>query len=166
MEVLVNFILYALLWTLFTAYHILTYVLPAQVLSIYLLFGSDFFLFSWTDDMSLYFVTKWSRNGGWNCHTVTSLVLAYLLLAKWLDGAWAGFEVFMLFAYMIPAYTLEYFQWTNGVNAARRIDPTWNEHRGMLYPEKFYNRGWVEDQPYPAQDETSQIKDVSSIVTL
>ena len=52
------------------------------------------------------------------------------------------------FGYTLLAGWLEYSAWKVGINAARRVDPTWNEHRGLLYPPLFYKFGWVEDPPY------------------
>ena len=79
---------------------------------------------------------------------MSALALSFLIseIRRGLDYS---FELTIFLAYTIPAAILDYFTWSNGVNAARRIDPTWNEHRGMLYPASFYRRGWVEDEPYP-----------------
>ena len=57
---------------------------PALTLSLYLLFGSNFFLFGWTDNLGLYFITKGTRNQGFNCHVLNSLFI-FLFFVKWLE---------------------------------------------------------------------------------
>ena len=44
--------------TLFTAWSALIFSPAAQTLFIYLIFGSNFFLFRWTDNLGMWFVTK------------------------------------------------------------------------------------------------------------
>ena len=48
---------YVFMWFFFTAYHILVWLFPALTLSFYMLTSGDFFLFRWTDNLGLYFVT-------------------------------------------------------------------------------------------------------------
>ena len=155
---------YVFLWFFLTGYHILVWLFPALTLTFYLLTGADFFLLRWTDDLGLYFVTKGVAQQGWNCHALVSIIALVLVIREYRIGDGAGFEWTIFLAYTVPAALLEYLTWTNGVNAARRIDPSWNEHRGKLYPPSFYSRGWVEDEPYP--EPAAAIEDVSSIVTL
>ena len=73
---------------------------------------------------------------------------------------------------------LEYRSWKYSVNAARRINPNWNEHQGFLYPARFYRRGWVEDDSSQsfeddgseeaklAETNSDEIADFTSIIQL
>ena len=131
-------------WFLMTFVHVIVWAIPALTLSFYLLFGVF-------DDLSLYFVTNGTRNYGWGAHVFFSLFGLLILLSEWNQGKNIEYESAIFFTYTGIAAVLEYFAWTNGVNAARRIDPSWNEHRGKLYPSSFYRRGWVEDEPYYSQ---------------
>ena len=45
------------LWFMMLVYHVVIFLPPALTLTLYLLFGSNFFLFAWTDNLALYFVT-------------------------------------------------------------------------------------------------------------
>ena len=142
-------IIYLFAGFLFTFVHVIVWGIPAFVLSLYLVFGSSFSLLRWTDDLSLYFVTNGTRNNGWGAHVFFSLLGLIILLSEWRDGENTEYELSIFLTYTAIAGVLEYLAWNNGVNAARRIDPSWNEHRGKLYPSSFYRRGWVEDEPYP-----------------
>ena len=157
---------YVFMWFLFMGYHALVYLIPALTLSFYMLFGADFFLFQWTDNLGLYFITRGVSQQGFNLHAIVSVIALLLVFSEINAGDDFGFELTIFLAYTVPAALLEYLAWNNGVNAARRIDPTWNEHRGKLYPPMFYSRGWVQDEPYPEPDQQSAIQDVSSIVKL
>ena len=130
------------------------FVFPALTLTFYLLFGANFFLFAWTDNLGLYFVT---HGTGFYCHSMTELIYVVIFL-RWPNL----YSLIMAITYGILGGSLEYLSWVNGVNAARRIDPSWNEHRGMLYPQLFYNRGWVKDDPYPAEP----MEDATTIIFL
>ena len=155
---------YVVMWFFFTGYHILVWLFPALTLTFYMLTSADFFLFRWTDNLGLYFVTQGVAQQGFNCHALVSIVALLLWISEIRRGEDAGFERTIFLAYTLPAGLLEYLAWRNGVNAARRIDPTWTEHRGLLYPPSFYRRGWVEDEPYPEPE--AAVEDVTSIVTL
>jgi len=137
------------LFGLITAYWNLTiFGLPVLVLSIYAVFGSDFFLFAWTDDFGIWAVTRFIPGASFYHKVTVTLLLVYIAITGLL-GAYPLLGYQLLMFYIAMAWSLEYAQWYLGVDAARRIDPTWNKHRGMLYPAIFYNRGWREDEPYP-----------------
>ena len=144
-----EFLAYLVMLIFFTGYHVLIYLPPALTLTFYMLFGTDFFLFQWTDTSGLYFITKFVSQQGFNCHALVSILTSIIVLGELNSRGDIGFELTIFLAYSVPAALLEYLAWNNGVNAARRIDPSWNEHRGKLYPPSFYSRGWVEDEPYP-----------------
>ena len=57
------------------AYHALIWVFPAMSLLLYIVFGSEFFLFRFTDDLSLYFVTKATSRWSFTTHILTALIL-------------------------------------------------------------------------------------------
>ena len=65
-----------------TVYHVVVYLPPALTLTFYLFFGSNFFLFSWTDEASLYFITQGTLDQGFNCHAIISF-LYFLLFLRW-----------------------------------------------------------------------------------
>ena len=124
-------------------FHIFTWTIPTFTLIIYLVFGANFFLFAWSDNLALYFITDATSRWSFIIHAFTSF---YSLWSWYVGGSEADILIFI--GYTILAGGLEYSAWKVGVNAARRVDPTWNEHRGLLYPPFFYSFGWVEDPPY------------------
>jgi len=48
--------------------------------------------------------------------------------------------------FIFMALPLEYVQWSLGVKTARRMDPSWNERQGKLYPPILYKMGIVKDK--------------------
>ena len=114
-------------------------------------------------------MTRGTLDQGFNCHVLNSLFLLIIFLR------WQGlFDLEYWLLYSGMAYALEYWGWKHGVNAARRIDPSWNERRGFLYPHRLYDMGWVEDEKIQASSskennidaEDEGIQDASSIITL
>ena len=120
---------YVLIWFVMIAYHVVIYLLPSLTLVLYLLFGGNFILLRWTDNLGMYFITGGTRNQGFNCHVLNSLGI-FLLFLRWREGV----EFIFWLIYTVMASGLEYQAWKYGVDAARRIDPSWNEHQGFLYP--------------------------------
>ena len=136
-------VLWTWIWFFQTSWHAMIWVFPALTLLMYTAFGSSFFLFRFLDDLGLYFVTKATSKWSYRTHVLNAFLFLWAA-TRWNDG----FSLVMFFVYSISAWLLESKAWNFGVNAARRMDPTWNEHRGMLYPPVFYSRGWTEDEPY------------------
>ena len=54
------------------------------------------------------------------------------------------------------------------MDAVRRIDPSWNEHRGRLYPPFFYSFGLIEDEPYELETEKkdTDFGDITDVINL
>ena len=150
-----NDLWHLLLWIVMGMWHALVWILPSLSLSIYMVFGANFFLFSWVDELALYFITSGTRSLSWKTHLMCTLIF---LLQAIRNGNDIGLR--MLIIYGFYALILERLAWQFGVKAARHIDPFWNEHRGLLYPESFYSYGWVQDEPYPEQG----IQDPSTII--
>ena len=123
--------------------HIFVWTIPTVTLIFYLVFGANFFLFAWTDNLALYFITDATARWSFIIHAFVSF---YSLYSRIVGGVSA--ELLIGIGYTLLAGSLEYSAWKVGVNAARRVDPTWNEHRGLLYPPFFYSFGWAEDPPY------------------
>ena len=67
---------------------------------------------------------------------------------------------FMFILYSLVGGYLEYAAWKVGINAARYVDPTWNDHRGLLYPPFFYATGLAEDPPYPKKDYNHELVEI------
>ena len=151
------------IWLVMIAYHVVIFLPPALTLTIYLIFGSNLFLFGWTDDLALYFITMGTLDQGFYCHFLNSFALLLLFL-RWFKL----FELEYWLIYTAMAGYLEYRVWQHGVNAARRIDPSWDKRRGLLYPNLFYGEGWVKDhkQQSAAQSIESDADEVQSIVSL
>ena len=151
------------------AYHVIIFLPPALTLMLYIVFGSDFFLFAWTDNLSLYFITRGTLDQGFNCHVINSLMILLLFL-RW--RKLVELEYWLIYTSMAGA--LEYWGWKHGVNAARRIDPSWNERRGFLYPSRLYDQGWVQDVDLQAESSkeiedsgsNEDIPDIASVMTL
>ena len=96
------------------------------------MFGSNFFLFAWTNDLAVYFITKGISSLSFITHVLFTLILLY-------TGRSTTYGLLVALDYAILAYFLEMSAWNYGVNAVRHIDPTWNVHRGKLYPPIFYS---------------------------
>ena len=104
-----------------------------------MVFGENFFLFSWTDSLSIYFITDATSRWSFIVHAFVSFYSLY-------SGILGTIEARYIFVGYTPlAAWLEYLAWKVGVDAVRRVDPSWNEHHGLLYPTFFYSFGWVED---------------------
>ena len=71
---------------------------------------------------------------GFLLNFVTGLFLTGELLYEPTD-----FEARLLMTYGPLALVTLYFQINYGVSAIRYIDPSWDEHRGPLYPEIWYS---------------------------
>ena len=137
---LVTGYLFGLVWS------VLIFLIPMLSLFFYALFGSSFFLFAWTDNVALWSVTKFVPGASLYHKTAVTLFLIYQVFARLVSGYGAGLEFNLLVVYLLMAVPLEFASWYLGVNAARRLDPTWNERRGMLYPPILYWLGLVEDE--------------------
>ena len=121
---------------------------PFNTLMTYMVFGSDFFLFRWTDDLGIWFITQATSKWTFITHVAFTLTLLTLGIT-WSEPI----QIYTSIFYALFAAGLEYHAWTVGVDAARRIDPSWNEHRGLLYPPAFYDWGWVaEYEPYEEEE--------------
>ena len=94
---------YLLIWFLMILYHVVIFLPPALTLTIYLIFGSDFLLFRWTDNLSFYFVTQGTLNGGFWCHVINSLFILALYL-RWFKL----YELEFWLAYLSLAFIMEY----------------------------------------------------------
>lgn len=131
--------------TVFTAWSAIVFSPASWVLFIYLIFGSNFFLFKWTDNLGMWFVTKFVPGA--------SLYYKLTVMLYWIwnwngqrgssDGG--GLEKTMLMWFAFTALPLEYAQWSLGVKTARRMDPSWNEQQGKLYPPILYSLGIVKE---------------------
>ena len=103
-------------WALMYFWQVLVWAFPAWTLTSYLVFGSNFFLFRWTDDLAVYFIASGTSSLSFFTHVGTTAILLFLGL-NWGTGA------FFAFNYGVISYLLETLAWDFGVNAVRRVDP-------------------------------------------
>ena len=97
--------------------------------------------------------------------------MIYALLLLTLGFTWdEPLQIYTSLIYGIISAVLEYHAWTVGVNAARRMDPSWNKHRGLLYPPAFYDWGWVAEYESYEEEEAEKKEggfgDITDIVNL
>ena len=104
------------LWALLYFWQVVVWAFPALTLTTYLVFGSNFFLFRWTDDLAVYFIASGTRRRSFFTHVVVTAILLYL------GRSW-GYGFFLAFNYGVISYLLETLAWDFGVNAVRRVDP-------------------------------------------
>ena len=153
-------IFHFLMWYVMVFWDVLIWALPTFTLFLYLLFGSNFFLFRWTDEFGVWFIT--TATSRWSFNTQVGQAVILLTLGILFEEP---IQIWTFILYSVLAAGLQYSSWGLGVDAARRIDPSWNEHRGRLYPPFFYTFGWVQDEPYEKEKDT-EFGDVAGIINL
>ena len=82
--------------------HLFTWIIPTITLIFYLVFGANFFLFAWTDNLSLYFITDATSRWSFIIHAFVSFYSLY-------SGVLGTLEAFLIFlSYTLMAGWLEY----------------------------------------------------------
>ena len=149
--------------------NVIVWGVPFISVFLYLTFGSDFFLFRWVDEVSVFMIQYWVSNVGFIAHLLAiSAIFSAILEADytyqsddyWGDnycsdynGLWGGNDcpsTFVSFLYLLIHMGLAlYFEFNHisrGVDAIRHIDPFWNEHRRFLFPSLLYTFGIVDEE--------------------
>ena len=86
------------------------------------------------DNLSFFFIEEAVSSASFLLHSITALIFLIQFFSK-------SFKILYLSMFLIYsglATVLEYYAWTFGIEALRRIDPNWDERQGLLYPYFFY----------------------------
>ena len=115
---------------------------------IYAIFGANFFLFAWVDEVLVYWIlSRFVPN-----MTFWLLVIdfAIFLVMTKVEGRWiAKFNAFHL-CLLIFQMSFDSYFWHRtmklGRDSIRFVDPSWNEieEGALLWPSFFYTLGFVE----------------------
>ena len=82
--------------------HLFTWIIPTITLIFYLVFGANFFLFAWTDNLGLYFITDATSRWSFIIHAFVSFYSLY-------SGVLGTLEAYLIFlSYTLMAGWLEY----------------------------------------------------------
>ena len=134
---------------------------------IYGLFGADFILVAWVDELLAWLIEHYVSNFTFLAFVFGGLIWLFLIWA-WLSPSLSGgADIVVLFT--ITQALLGLLWWLTmqvSVNAIRRVDPAWNklDEGDLLWPTLFYVFGfveWREQGEGPGEDPEAQSSEAS-----
>ena len=116
---------------------IYSYLVPLLLSVLYMIFGANFFLFSWLDNALVFLIEHYISN-------VQLVLLGSVLFSIWAIRAYVGLYhlTTMLLQSLITLYYWDRIMYKS-VNAIRYLDPTWNKVSAgnRLWPSLAYILG-------------------------
>ena len=136
---------YTLILGFLTFFAWAVYILPLAAVALYTLTGAKFFPFRFTDNLSLWAVTRFVPNVGFWYKILVTLFMVYMLVTSIGTDDGSKLQLYMLSLWLLFAGVTEFLSIFLGNDAAKRIDPTYEPRGEWNFPRMFYILGFAKE---------------------
>ena len=136
---------YTLVLGFLTFFSYAVYIIPLTALTLYSLTGAKFFPFRFTDNLSLWSVTRFVPNVGFWYKILVTFFMLYMFAVSIGTDDGSALQLYMLFLWLLYAGLTEFLSIYLGNDAAERIDPTYEPRGKWNFPRMFYILGFAKE---------------------